>query len=94
MTFATRSLNWQGAKAVGRFKNLDVQIQELEEGIALLELENLERELRPLDFDCCDPDYSDDVDWWKQQDAELEREELEEIERKAEIQEYRTQGYM
>lgn len=44
-----------------------------------------------LDFD---RDIVEDRDWWRQQDAEMEQRELEEIEVLAEIQEYRTQGYM
>ena len=37
---------------------------------------------------------SDDSEWWREQDQELEREELEAIERQAEIEEYRHNGYM
>lgn len=50
-----------------------------------------EQELMALDFDCHDLDGSD---WWREQDAEMQRREEEEIEILAEIQEYRTQGYM
>ena len=33
------------------------------------------------------------ADWWKEQDAELEREELERIESRADLEELRHNGY-
>ena len=45
----------------------------------------------PLDFDGFP--WSDDSDWWKQQDDELQREELDKIEAQAEIEDYRLNGY-
>lgn len=35
----------------------------------------------------------DDPDWWRQQDADLEREELERLEIMAEMEELRHNGY-
>jgi hypothetical protein len=49
---------------------------------------------QPLDFDNHNPTISDDDDWWRDQDAEMDQEEMKAIESLAEIQEYRTQGYM
>jgi len=79
---------------VSRMKRLALELEELERGDALQELENLDAELETLDFDKHNPTISDDRDWWRQQDAELDREETDAIERQAEIQEMRTQGYM
>lgn len=54
--------------------------------------EMIERgEFSPLDLD---RDSYADPDWWKQQDDEMTAEEERQIEILAEIQEYRTQGYM
>ena len=47
----------------------------------------------PLDFDNQNPDLSDDDEWWRQQDEELEREELERIEQQADMEELRHNGY-
>lgn len=44
-----------------------------------------------IDFD--EREYLDGG-WWSEQDAEMRQQELDEIESLAEIQEYRTQGYM
>ena len=63
-------------------QELDEQQQE--------ELEELERE-QGLDLDAI---YSADGEWWREQDSDMTSEELADIEARAEIQEYRTQGYM
>jgi len=47
----------------------------------------------PLDFDNELPDYSDDCEWWREQDAEMCREEFELLDIQAEIEEYRREGY-
>ena len=44
-----------------------------------------------LDFD--QDDLGEDVNWWQQQDAELEAEELERIEIQADAEELRHNGY-
>jgi len=49
------------------------------------------REELPLDFDGFP--WSDDADWWKQQDTELEQQELDRLEAQAEIEDYRLNGY-
>ena len=49
------------------------------------------REELPLDFDGYP--WSGDTDWWKQQDDELQAEDLARIESQAEIEEYRLNGY-
>ncbi len=49
---------------------------------------------RALDFDNHDPSLADDWEWWRMQDAEMTRDELDALEVAAEIQELRTQGYM
>lgn len=47
-------------------------------------------EFATLDFD----GYPEDsADWWREQDQELEREELEALEIKAEMEELRHNGY-
>ncbi len=76
---------------MGIYSELDIQIQELEMGIDLARLENTTEELQTLDFDT--QNHTDDSEWWRDQDAEMEAEEMAAIERKAEIQEYRTMGY-
>jgi len=45
----------------------------------------------PLDFDGFP--WSDDTDWWRQQDTELEQQELDRLEAQAEIEDYRLNGY-
>jgi hypothetical protein len=50
-----------------------------------------EKEIAELDFDLRD---ANDPQWWKQQDDEITREEMERIESDAEIEEYRHKGYM
>ena len=50
-------------------------------------------ELSPLDFDEFYPEYGDDVEWWRQQDEDMTREELERIESDAEKEELRHNGY-
>ena len=47
-------------------------------------------ETQALDFDLA---WEDDGDWWRDQDAALEREELERIETMADIEELRHYGY-
>ena len=54
------------------------------------EQEQSDREIA-LDLDAMS---SADSEWWREQDAELTAEELQTVESLAEIQEYRTQGYM
>lgn len=46
---------------------------------------------RAMDFDLRE---ADDPDWWKTQDEEMGKQELEHIETQAEIQENRHMGYM
>ena len=69
---------------MGYYSEMDIEMQDEEFVLS-------DDELQALDFDLRD---ADDSDWWQAQDAELEAEELAHIERLAEIQEYRTQGYM
>lgn len=68
---------------MGYFKELDIQLQE----------DFLDEEDLALDFDARDGDAEE---WWRAQDDEMQmlEEEEQQIERLAEIQEYRTQGYM
>jgi len=72
---------------MGYFKQIDIEIQELEQGIELMRLENTTEELQTLHFDT--QNHTDDRDWWRQQDAELEQQELEAIELQAEIEDLR-----
>ena len=76
---------------MGIYSELDIEIQELEQGIELMRLENTTEELQTLDFD--HQNHTDDVDWWKQQDAELEQQELEQIKGQADIEDMRLNGY-
>jgi hypothetical protein len=69
---------------------LDHQLEELQDSITQMQQNNLTEETQALDFDC---QNHTDPDWWRMQDAELEAEELQEIERQAEIHEYRLNGY-
>jgi hypothetical protein len=55
------------------------------------ELNDPWNEFGTLDFDADRP--NNDADWWQQQDAELEAEELEKIEMQAEANELRHNGY-
>jgi hypothetical protein len=76
---------------MGQMKRIYQDLQEREQ---LLErLENTDEELQTLDFDTRSPTISDDKDWWRDQDTEMGREELEAIESLAELTSYRTQGY-
>lgn len=53
--------------------------------------------MHSLDFDNQDwerwIDETQPRDWWREQDAQLEREELEAIERQAQIYDYQLNGY-
>ena len=51
------------------------------------------KKLAQLDFDNHDPEIDDDRDWWRQQDEELEREEIERIESQADEDYLRRFGY-
>jgi hypothetical protein len=66
---------------MGYFKQIDIEQQELELNLAE----------QALDFD--ENNYTDGA-WWSEQDAEMREQEQKQIEAQAEIQEYRTQGYM
>lgn len=72
---------------MSRMSRLAIEISEME----LLDPHN---EFGALDFDNHDPSMADDDDWWRMQDAEMTRDELDALEIQAEIQELRTQGYM
>ncbi len=49
--------------------------------------------MRPNEMLDFDHDVPDDTEWWRDQDAELEREELERIEMAAEAEQLRHEGY-
>jgi len=66
---------------MGRMSELDIALREIAAGLS------------PLDFDNVAPSISDDRDWWKQQDAEMERDELDALEYQAEIEDMRLNGY-
>ncbi len=76
---------------MGIYSEMDIAIQELQEGIELARLENTTEELQILDFD--HQNHTDDPDWWRQQDAELEQQELEQIKGQADIEDMRLNGY-
>ena len=57
------------------------------------ELNDPWNEFGTLDFDKDMPEYSDDVDWWRDQDADLEAQELARLESDAQIFDYRMNGY-
>lgn len=59
----------------------------------LKQLEDPNHELKTLDFDQTDAPWSEETDWWREQDAELEAEELAEIEAQAELFEIARWGY-
>lgn len=65
---------------MGRFKQQMIEAME-------------DKRLTELHFDDMMPAIEDDNDWWRQQDTELQAEELAQIESDAEIQEYRLEGY-
>jgi hypothetical protein len=48
---------------------------------------------QPLDFDNHNPTISDDNDWWRDQDTDMESEELRQIESLADIEQCRLEGY-
>ena len=56
----------------------------------LIELQDFEAE-RALDFDLRD---ADSPEWWREQDAEMQQAEKDQIELAAEIQEYRHGGIL
>ena len=64
---------------MGRFKQQMIEAME-------------DKRLTELHFDDMAA-IEDDVDWWRQQDTELEAQELAQIESDAEIQDYRLNGY-
>lgn len=49
--------------------------------------------MRPNEMLDFDRDIPDDTEWWRDQDEQLEREELERIEAQAEAEELRHYGY-
>ena len=49
--------------------------------------------MRPNEMLDFDRDVPDDTEWWKAQDDDLQREELERIETQAEAEELRHYGY-
>ena len=55
------------------------------------ELNDPWNEFGTLDFDSDCP--TDDPNWWQDQDADMEREELERIETRADMEELRHNGY-
>lgn len=57
-------------------------------------MSQVKRKLEALDFDNHSPECADNHEWWRQQDNDMRRQEIEQIEIAAEIQEYRNQGYM
>ena len=62
-----------------------IELEEKEEREALEQMAlDLDEIAKILDTD----------EWWREQDRDMEKEELEMIEALAEIQEYRTKGYM
>ena len=72
---------------MGRMKDLHIQIQELGLGIELMRLEDTTEELQTLNFDT--QNHTDDSEWWREQDSELAREELEAIEIQADVEDLR-----
>ena len=56
----------------------------------LIELQDFEAE-RALDFDLRD---ADSPEWWRAQDEEMDKEEMEQIELQAEIAELRQGGWL
>ena len=76
---------------MGIHSEIDIQIQELEMGIDLARLENTTEELQTLDFDT--QNHTDDSEWWREQDAEMERDEMEALEIMAEVEDIRRNGY-
>lgn len=73
---------------MGVMKKIHTALQERESQDTITEEEAREM---ALDFD---NHLLMDADWWREQDAQYQKEEAEHIEREAEIQEYRTMGYM
>ena len=51
------------------------------------------RELADLDFDNHAPEIDDDDEWWREQDAELEQQEMERLEAQADEDWLRRFGY-
>lgn len=68
---------------MGRMSELHIEMQEMEEA---QQIERAQEELAEM--------RATTKDWWTEQDQEMDAEEERALELKAEIQEYRTQGYM
>jgi len=70
---------------------LDIALRDLQEGVTLARLESLAEELVPLNFDT--QNHTDDRYWWRDQDADMQRAEMESLERQADIEDMRLNGY-
>jgi hypothetical protein len=62
-------------------------------GVTEAELNDPHNELRLLDFDQHDAPWEEETIWWKEQDDDLQAQELAAIESQAAIEDIRINGY-
>ena len=75
---------------MGRMQEIAIALDDLSQGVTLARLESLQESLTPLHFDT--QNHRDNT-WWIEQDAQMERDDLDALEYQAEIEDIRLNGY-